>query len=95
MDWSGIFAAPTYADFQRELREMVTADPPRVFALCEEIGEREDGHVRYWGLAFDDCAELVAAVGNFRARFKSVESAVGHLSRRRKLHLIWADPMAR
>lgn len=89
-----VWAPLSEVEFQRELREMVADGAPRVFALCEELGERDDGYVRYWGMAFDDCAEIVAASGNSRAAYRSADSALAKLSRRRKLHLIWADHAA-
>lgn len=91
IDLSGILAAPSDAEFQRELREVVAFDAPRAFALCEEEGVREDGYVRYWGLAFDDCAEVISTVDDARVRFRSVEAACARLGRRRKMHLIWVE----
>lgn len=92
MDFPDIRQAATDEEFQQELREMVADYALKLFALCEEEREREDGHVRYWGLAFDDCAEVISATENARARFRSVESACAQLSRKRKMHLIWAEP---
>ncbi|MFR9732257.1 hypothetical protein ACL03H_23790 [Saccharopolyspora sp. MS10] len=88
-------AAPDDAAFEGELRKLVASQVPRLFAVCEEIGVREDGFVRYWGLDFGEGAELISAEdgGRARARFGSVESARSYLSRHGKIHLIWADSL--
>ena len=75
--------------FLAELEELARENAPRVFALCSEVGEREDGYVAYWGMAFDDGAEVVSTSGSMRGSFRSAESALGRLSGRRNLHLVW------
>ncbi|MCA1187161.1 MULTISPECIES: hypothetical protein [unclassified Saccharopolyspora] len=83
---------PTVEEFRAELGELVAVHRPRLFAVCEEIGVREDGFVRCWGLDFGDAAEVFAAEdGRGRARFRSVDAAVAHLTRHDQVHLIWAD----
>lgn len=32
---------------------------PRLFAVVQEYGKRVDGRIAAWGLAFEDCAEVV------------------------------------
>ncbi|RKT89291.1 hypothetical protein SAMN05421805_11442 [Saccharopolyspora antimicrobica] len=76
-------------EFVAALQELARENAPRVFALCEEIGDRQDGHVEYWGMAFDDGADVVSASGQLRASFKSAEAALDRLSRRSNLHLVW------
>ncbi|MEV6230673.1 hypothetical protein AB0L88_22705 [Saccharopolyspora shandongensis] len=73
-----------------ELRDLARETAPRLFALCEEFGDRHDAQVEYWGMAFDDCADVVSASGQVRASFRSAEAALSRLSRRSNLHLVWA-----
>ncbi|MEU6130174.1 hypothetical protein ABZ805_13475 [Saccharopolyspora sp. NPDC047091] len=85
---------PTVEEFRRELGELVAAHRPRLFAVCEEIGVREDGFVRCWGLDFGDAAEVFSAEdGRGRARFRSADAARAHLARHDQVHLIWADEL--
>ena len=85
---------PTVEEFRRELGELVAAQLPRLFAVCEEIGVREDGFVRCWGLDFGDAAEVFSAEdGRGRARFRSAAAAADHLARYDRVHLIWADEL--
>ncbi|SDX31236.1 hypothetical protein SAMN05216215_1009202 [Saccharopolyspora shandongensis] len=41
-------------EFMAELRDLARETAPRLFALCEEFGDRHDAQVEYWGMAFDD-----------------------------------------
>ncbi|CAM05032.1 hypothetical protein SACE_5848 [Saccharopolyspora erythraea NRRL 2338] len=64
---------------------------PKLFALCEEVGDRHCGHVEYWGMAFDDHAAIVSATGRMNGSFRSAESARQRLARigSQELHLMW------
>lgn len=79
----------TEEEFVAELQEIVGEQAPAVFALCEEIGDRYCGQVEYWGMAFDDHAEVVRAAGGERGSFRSAESAHRLFSVGHKLHLLW------
>lgn len=46
-------------EFARLMSEMVAAEAPRLFALVQEYGDRVDGRIAAWGMAFDDGAEVV------------------------------------
>jgi hypothetical protein len=79
-------------EFAEEVRELVAADAPQVFALVEEYGERLDGRVVAWGLAFDDHVDVLGVNGVRHASLPSVERAHKAFSRRRKIRLVWASP---
>jgi hypothetical protein len=82
----------TEEEFAAMIDEMVAEDLPRVFALVEECGERADGRIFGWGMAFEDHAELVSVGGGVRGSFRSAESARRTFARRRKVRLVWAMP---
>ncbi|MGH3870644.1 MAG: hypothetical protein ACRDSR_03850 [Pseudonocardiaceae bacterium] len=77
------------------LAEGLVADfAPRLFALVEEIGERVDGRIFAWGLAFEDRAEVVGVDRTIRGSFASADSARLMFSRCGKMRLVWYDPDA-
>lgn len=47
------------AEFDELMAGMVTEDAPQLFAVVHELGEREDGWIAAWGMAFDDHVEVV------------------------------------
>lgn len=81
------------SDFAAVAQALVSETAPRLFALFAELGEREDGEVAAWGLAFDDEA-LVLPVGGGRTLmvFGTAEQAHRRLSRLGRLRLIWSHP---
>jgi hypothetical protein len=81
----------TEEEFAALLSEIVAEDKPRLFSLCEEYGDRVDGRVLAWGMAFADRANVVGVDGRMSGTFQSPESALRLLSRRRKLRLLWCD----
>jgi len=81
----------TEEEFAALLSEIVAEERPRLFSLCEEYGDRVDGWILAWGLAFADRADVVGADRGMSGTFRSPESALRLLSRRRKLRLLWCD----
>jgi predicted DNA-binding protein with PD1-like motif len=79
----------TREEFMDELRVLAEDAAPNVFALCEEIGDRQNGCVRYWGMEFDDRVEVISVSGRMRGSFSTVEDAHRRFSRRRTMHLLW------
>ena len=74
------------------LVELVNAFAPRRFAICEEHGDRIDGRVFAWGLAFEDSALLCDDEQAYTGRFRSPDSAMRLFARSgRRLRLIWID----
>ena len=78
-------------EFAQEVRELVADEAPRVFALVEEYGERVDGRIVAWGMAFNDCAEVVSVDGGLHLSLASPERAHRVFSRRRKIRLVWVS----
>ena len=77
------------------LAEGLVADfAPRLFALLEEEGERVDGRIFAWAMAFEDHAEVVGVCGTFRGSFCSADNARALFSRHGKTRLIWYNPDA-
>lgn len=77
------------------LAERLVADfAPRLFALLEEEGERVDGRIFAWGMAFGDHAEVVGADRAMRGSFDSADSARLMFSRCGKMRLVWYNPDA-
>ncbi len=84
------------AEFAAILREMVTAGAPRVFAVVQEYGERSDGRIAAWGMAFAEHAEVVAVDGGLRMNVTSPENALRCFGRGETIRprLVWFDPAA-
>lgn len=82
----------TEQEFAAELADLVASERPRLFAICEESGDRVDGWVVAWGLALEDRAEVIGTDDGVRASCQSAETALRMLGRRRRLRLVWCDP---
>lgn len=81
-------------EFAQEVRELVADEAPQVFALVEEYGERVDGRIVAWGMAFDDRVEVIGVNGVQWVSVLSVERAHRAFSRHRKIRLVWTSPAA-
>src|SRR5262245_24882806 len=80
------------AEFDKLMVEMVADETPRLFAVVQELGDRSDGWVAAWGLAFDDHVEILREGGLLRLR--SPDRALWLFSRPSNLtaHLVWIPP---
>jgi hypothetical protein len=59
--------------FTRLINKMVASQAPRVFALCEEMGDRVDAATVAWGMSFQDgYTELVYGHDSPRSRITVV-----------------------
>lgn len=47
------------AEFAELVTAMVNEAAPRLFAVVQELGERVDGRIAAWGMAFEDRADVV------------------------------------
>ncbi|WP_189223430.1 hypothetical protein [Saccharothrix coeruleofusca] len=83
------------AGFAGFLKGLAADDAPRLFAIAHEYGERRDGWIAAYGMAFHDRAEVFSVEGGFHTRAASPESALTTFARAVdgdvKLHLIWLD----
>lgn len=81
-------------EFAAILEEMVTDEAPRLFAVVQEYGERADGMIAAWGMAFDDHAEVVSVARGHRMSLQTAENARrmftsgSHIRAR----LVWLSP---
>ncbi|MGH3493530.1 MAG: hypothetical protein ACRDQ1_09870 [Sciscionella sp.] len=64
------------AQFAMILDEMVADAVPRLFAVVQEYGQRVDGRIAAWGMAFDDRAEVVAVERGLRMSLRAPEDAL-------------------
>ncbi|MFE2498044.1 hypothetical protein [Streptomyces scopuliridis] len=63
-------------EFTSLLRDIVADTAPRLFAVVQEYGDRVDGRVAAWGMAFEDHAEVISVEGHRRTRTASHEQAL-------------------
>ncbi len=90
--------APLYDDdeFAELTDELVTEEAPRLFAVVQELGEREDGRIAAWGMAFDGHADVVCDDGRSWMSLSSPDRACWLLSRApdTTARLVWVAPTA-
>ncbi|MGJ7908600.1 hypothetical protein ACOQFL_19210 [Actinopolyspora sp. H202] len=79
--------------FDELLRGIVADHAPHVFAIVQEYGERVDGRVAAWGMAFEGRAEIVTVEGNMRMSLRSPEAALPNFrfGTRIRSRLVWFD----
>lgn len=77
--------------FARLVGELVNDTAPRMFALVEEFGERDDGQVFAWGVQFDGRAALLTPEGRLLGTFGSAASAHTSFGLLTRLRLVWRD----
>ncbi|MEV6798164.1 hypothetical protein AB0M91_07440 [Micromonospora rifamycinica] len=83
----------TPEEFHLMLVDLANEFAPRRFAICEEYGDRLDGGVFAWGVAFQDSALLRRDGRTSAGHFTDAESALRLFTRTgRRLRLIWIDP---
>jgi len=82
--------------FAVELDSMVAEDAPRLFAVVQEYGERVDGRIAAWGMAFDDRADIVSPECGLWLRLAAAEDALRGFNIGSHVHarLVWFNPDA-
>lgn len=82
-------------EFAEILENLVADEAPRLFAVVQEYGERVDGRIAAWGMAFDDHAEVVS-VNRRRMSLPAPENALRgfHVGRHIRARLVWFNPAA-
>jgi hypothetical protein len=80
-------------EFTNLLAEMVADQAPRVFAVVQELGERLDGRIAAWGMAFDEHAAVVDVRGNIFISTESAEASLRRFQVGREItpRLIWVE----
>ncbi|WP_367137440.1 hypothetical protein [Saccharothrix sp. HUAS TT1] len=87
----------TEQEFTRLAYELAEHEAPRLFAIVEEHGDREDARVAGYGIAFEDRAEVDSVEGDLHLSSENAENArlLFELSSRssgtRRAHLVWLD----
>ncbi|MGH3494478.1 MAG: hypothetical protein ACRDRL_20565 [Sciscionella sp.] len=77
--WAPICGAE---EFAAVVRDLVAFEAPRLFAIVQELGDRVDGRVAAWGMAFDDGVAVVSAEGHATITAASPERAARFYARR-------------
>lgn len=92
-DPSGMAPLCGEEEFAAELAAMVGDEAPRLFAVVQEYGERVDGRIAAWGMAFDDHAPLVAVDAPVWMTLQAPEHALGRFTvgSRIRARLVWLD----
>ncbi|MEW1719510.1 hypothetical protein [Streptomyces sp. NPDC093109] len=80
-------------EFTAELEQLATDEAPRLFAVMQVLGDRVDGWVAAWGMAFGDRAEVVSTDGGRRLSLGSPERAVQRFAHAPEVsaRLVWMD----
>ena len=84
------------AEFNELVDELVADEAPRLFAVMQVYGERVDGRIAAWGMAFEDHADVVGVDGGAWMGLPTPERAVRMFARRRHItaRLVWVNPDA-
>jgi hypothetical protein len=96
LDPSGLTPLCAESEFAAILDGMIADEAPRLFAVVQEYGERVDGRIAAWGMAFDDHTEVVSVAGGMRMSLQVPENALrvftfgSHIRAR----LVWFNPDA-
>jgi len=83
-------------EFAALLEEMVADEAPRLFAIVQEYGERADGRIAAWGMAFTDHTEVVSVEHTRRMSLQTPENALRlfNLGGYIRARLVWFNPDA-
>ncbi|MGH3827901.1 MAG: hypothetical protein ACRDQX_12125, partial [Pseudonocardiaceae bacterium] len=84
------------ATFAGLVAMMVANEAPRLFALVEEFGERVNGEIAAWGMAFDDHVEIVSVDDGSSINLSSLERAAHIFSHHPTItaRVVWVNPDA-
>jgi hypothetical protein len=82
------------AEFAEEINALVADEAPRLFAVVQEYGERADGWIAAWGMAFENYAKVVGVDRRLCRNLPSPEHAARAFSRSPHIttRLIWVSP---
>ena len=73
------------------MEELAFSEAPALFAVMQEYGDRVDGRVAAWGMAFEDHAEIVSVEGHRRMNVVSLKRAVKRFAQKPDIsaRLVW------
>lgn len=90
--------APLWAEdeYEAEVAAMVADFAPRLFAVFQDYGNRADGRIAAWGMAFEDHAEVVSVERRLRMSLRAPENALHrfNVGRHVRARLVWFNPDA-
>jgi hypothetical protein len=74
--------------------QAMISDPPRRFAIMQEWGERVDGRLAAWGVAYDHGIEVIDAESSTRFQLETPNLALLAYTRlpHVKASVVWIDP---
>ncbi|MCT2582368.1 hypothetical protein JT362_04430 [Actinophytocola sp. S1-96] len=80
-------------EFAELMKELIDEEAPRLFAVVQELGERVDGRIAAWGMAFADHVEVIADCGT-RLSLRDPDRACHLLSLAPDVtaRLVWITP---
>ncbi|MGH3929016.1 MAG: hypothetical protein ACRDTF_03455 [Pseudonocardiaceae bacterium] len=83
-------------EFAALAQNLVAAEAPRLFAVLQEYGERVDGQIAAWGMAFEDHAEVLSIDHRRRMSLAAPHDALHHFvwSSDIRARLVWFNPDA-
>lgn len=83
-------------EFAALLENMVADEAPRLFAVVQVYGERVDGRIVAWGMAFEDHSDVVAVEHGHRLTLRAPEYAVRsfNVGSHIRARLVWFNPDA-
>jgi hypothetical protein len=81
------------AEFTELVGELVAEHAPRLFAVVQEYGERADGRIAAWGMAFEDYAKVIGVDRGVHLSLCSPERAMRAFSHRPHItaRLVWVN----
>ncbi|MGH3771602.1 MAG: hypothetical protein ACRDRW_09440 [Pseudonocardiaceae bacterium] len=84
------------ATFAALVDELVANEAPRLFALVAEFGERVNGEIAAWGMAFEDHVEIVSVEDGSSINLSSLELATHIFSHHPTItaRVVWVNPDA-
>lgn len=85
------------AEFAELVESLVADDAPHLFAVVQELGERVDGWIAAWDIAFDDHVEVIGVDGGVRLSVGTTDRAAFAFGRRPDItaRVVWVNPDAR
>ncbi len=94
--WSIIRSAGSWEEFTAIVDSIVADSAPRLFATMQEYGDRVDGWIVGWGMAFEDRAELVDVDGGMTMSLQVPHDALFYFAREKYCtpRLVWVNPDA-
>jgi hypothetical protein len=95
-DPSGLTQLCDEPEFAAILEEMVADEAPRLFAVVQEYGDRVDGRIAAWGLAFAGYAEVVSVARGLRMSLQAPENVLRlfNFGSHIRARLVWLNPDA-